>query len=446
MNDEEIENFEEYMGEFDEEVEELASLADFSLKKALLIGVYKGGSEKSQCEEYLHELERLAETLGVATVKKIPCPVKKFEASTYLGKGKLEELGMIASELNADLLIIDDEISPGQQRNLEKLFNIPVLDRTEVILEVFSKHARTKEAKLQIELAKVRYEMPRLKRLWTHLSRQRGGGVNMKGEGEKQIEIDKRILKARVEKLQGELEKVREYRKTQRGARTKSAIPTFAIIGYTNVGKSTLLKALTDADVLVEDKLFATLDTTTRKFVLPNQQEILLIDTVGFIRKIPHTLVSAFRSTLEEAVEADILLHIIDVSHPMAEQQALATFDVLKQLNARDKPIITLLNKVDICTNKDLLNLLIHKYPKTIQISALNHLGFNELMDLMMQELEKGRQKVTIKVPQSEYGVLHEIEEFGVVHSRDYEENDIILHIEGPHEIINRLKKYQISN
>ncbi|MDR3623598.1 MAG: GTPase HflX [Chlamydiales bacterium] len=430
------------MDSIEVENEEFVGFIESSCKRAILVSVYKGGSEKTECEENLQELKRLVDTLGMETLQGIPCSIKKFEASTYLGKGKLEELSQIIREQNADILIIDDEISPGQQRNLEKLFQIPVLDRTEVILEVFSKHARTKEAKLQIELAKIRYELPRLKRLWTHLSRQRGGGVNMKGEGEKQIEIDKRILKAKVERLESELKKVRDYRMTQRGARQKSLIPTFAIIGYTNVGKSTLLKALTEADVLVEDKLFATLDTTTRKFVLPNQQEVLLIDTVGFIRKIPYTLVKAFRSTLEEAVEADILLHIIDASHPMREEQAKATFDVLKELNATEKPVITVLNKVDLCTDLDSLDALQHKYPKTVQISALTGMGFNKLAELMIQELEKGRQKVVIRVPQKDYSVLQEIEKYGQIHNREYEGNDIILFIEGPNDIVNRLKKY----
>lgn len=423
-----------------------SSIKDYSLKRALLVGVYKSGHEKSACEEYLRELEGLCDTLGCQTIRKVPSPLKKFDAATYLGKGKLEELLEIAQEEKAELLIIDDDISPAQQRNLEKHFNIPVLDRTEVILEVFSKHAKSKEAKLQIELAKIRYSLPRLKRLWTHLSRQRGGGVNMKGEGEKQIEIDKRILNARLERLEDELEKIREYRITQRSARKKSSIPTFAIIGYTNVGKSTLLNALTDAGVLVEDKLFATLDTTTRKFILPNQQEVLLIDTVGFIRKLPHTLVSAFRSTLEEAVEADILLHIIDVSNPMAEKQAFATFDVLKELDAEEKPMITVLNKTDVCPSEDLLNFLSHRFPKTVKISALHREGFHELIEMMMKEIQERRRKVTIRVPQSEYKVLHEVEEYGIIHKRDYVENDIIMLIEASHEIINRLRKYWIDS
>jgi GTP-binding protein HflX len=425
------------------EIENLIHI-DIAPQKALLAGIYRSGSEKEECMEYLHELERLGETLGVETVGKVPCLIKKFEASTYLGSGKIEELVEMAKSLGATVFIIDDEITPAQQRNLEQLFKIPVIDRTEVILEVFSKHAKTKEAKVQVELAKIRYELPRLKRLWTHLSRQRGGGVNQKGEGEKQIEIDRRILKRKVETLTLELEKIKAHRATQRVARQRSHIPTFAIIGYTNVGKSTLLKALTDADVLVEDKLFATLDTTTRKFILPNNQEILLIDTVGFIRKIPHTLVAAFRSTLEESVEADILLHLVDISHPMAFEQAKSTYEVLKELNAEKKPIITVLNKLDACTNKKIIDQMRLTYPKTVMISAKSKEGFLDLLDRMTEELEAKRKKVTIKIPQKDFHLLRDVEEHGQIFDREYEDNDIIIKFAAPEEIADRLKKYWI--
>ena len=222
---------------------------------------------------------------------------------------------------------------PYQQRNLEQAFKKPVMDRTELIIEVFAQRAQTIEARLQIELAKIRYQLPRLKRLWTHLSRQvAGGGGFTKGAGEKQIELDRRMLRQRVTRLQKEIEEVRAVRATQRASRIRTGIPTFAIVGYTNAGKSTLLKSLTQAEVLVEDKLFATLDTTTRKFKLPSNQEILLIDTVGFIQKIPHTLIAAFKSTLEEAIHTDVLLHLIDASSPQALEQAKATNEVLKEL------------------------------------------------------------------------------------------------------------------
>ncbi len=412
-------------------------------EKALLVGIYSSGKDKKLCEEYLDELERLADTSGVETVDKVPCSIKRLDAGTYLGSGKIEELIARAAELDADLIIFDDEISPQQQKNLEKLFKKSVIDRTELILEVFAQRAQTKEARLQIELAKVKYQFPRLKRLWTHLSRQTsGGGGFTKGEGEKQIELDRRMLREQIEKLQKELKEVSAQRHTQRSARLRSGIPTFAIVGYTNVGKSTLLKALTQAEVLVEDKLFATLDTTTRKFTLPNRQEILLIDTVGFIRKIPHTLVAAFKSTLEEAVYTDILLHLIDVSHPMAESQAEETMKVLGELHAADRPIITVLNKIDQCKNPLLIHKLRLKYPKTVAISALQRTGFEDLLERMEQEISKLRVIVNLRIPQSQYALISELMREGRVITSEYEENDVLLQIEIPTYLEHKVKKF----
>lgn len=403
------------------------------VKKALLLGAYQSGGNKAQCEEYLAELNRLCETFGIHDTQMIACPIKKLEAGTYLGSGKLEELSALAKEAGIELVIFDDEITPHQQRNLEAIFKLPVIDRTELIIEVFAQRAQTREAKLQIELAKIKYQFPRLRRLWTHLSRQStGGGGYLKGEGEKQIEIDRRLLRRRIDVLKKEIEEVSAQRKTQRGARIRSGIPTFAIIGYTNAGKSTLLRTLTNADVLVEDKLFATLDTTTRKFLLPNRQEILLIDTVGFIRKIPHTLVAAFKSTLEEAIHTDILLHLIDASHPMAEEHAEATLEVLKELGATEHPIITVLNKVDQCQNSLILTKLRLKYPKTVQISALHKTGLDQLAEVMTEELSRLRKVVSLRIPQSHYALVSELMKEGKVLFSDYEENDVLLKIEIP--------------
>ncbi len=418
-------------------------------KKALLISVYKNSSLKETCEEHLTELELLAKTYGIITLQKIPCVVRKFDASTYVTSGKLEELILLAEKLEADVVIFDDEISPAQQRNLEAAFKRPVIDRTEVILGVFAQRAQTKEAQLQIGLAQTKYQAPRLKRLWTHLSRQAGttgggsgGGGYLKGEGEKQIEIDRRILKREIEHLQKELEEVRAIRETQRSLRVKTGVPVLAIIGYTNAGKSTLLNALTDANVFVEDKLFATLDTTTRKYMLENNQEVLLIDTVGFIRKLPHLLVAAFKSTLEEALYADILLHIIDVSHPMAEEQASAALEVLKELNVKDKPILTLLNKVECCNDIVKLTRMKLLYPKCILISALHKTGFETLQEQIITELNQRRQIVSLCIPQSEYGIVSEIMRVGRVLSQDYEENDILIKVELPTALANKLKQY----
>jgi GTP-binding protein HflX len=301
---------------------------------------------------------------------------------------------------------------------------------------------------LQIELAKIRYQFPRLRRLWTHLSRQTataGSGAHLKGEGEKQIEIDRRLLRRQLDRLKVEIEQVAEQRQTQRSLRERTGIPTFAIVGYTNAGKSTLLKALTQADVLVEDKLFATLDTTTRKFVLPNKQEILLIDTVGFIRKIPHTLVAAFKSTLEEAVHTDILLHLIDVSHPKAEEQAEATMQVLKELGAEKHPMITVLNKIDLCENPVIKAKFRVKYPKTVQISAKDGTGFDELLDLMMKEISLLRKVVTVRIPQSHYVLVSELMREGRVIQCDYEENDILLKAEIPARLEHKILAFLVE-
>jgi GTP-binding protein HflX len=425
-----------------------AAEAHAPIKRALLVSAYKGTIQRQICEEHLTELALLVQTYGMDVAAKVACQVRKIDSSTFISEGKLEELINQAKEEAVDLVIFDDEIMPSQQRNLENLFKIPVMDRTGVILGVFAQRAQTKEARLQIELAQVKYQAPRLKRLWSHLSRQTGtgstgsGGGYTKGEGEKQIEIDRRILKKDIDQLQKEIKEVRAIRETQRTARTRSSIPVFAIIGYTNAGKSTLLNALTEANVFVEDKLFATLDTTTRKYSLPNHQDILLIDTVGFIRKLPHLLVAAFKSTLEEAVQADILLHLIDASHPMAEEQAATGLEVLKELDAEKKPIITVLNKIDKCTDKDRLNRLRILYPKTIQISALHKTGFDDLIESIVLELSKQRQTVTMRIPQKDYAVVSEVTRLGNVIYQDYEENDVLLKVDLPTILVNKHMQY----
>lgn len=420
---------------------------------AVLVSVYKGNAEQKKiCEEHLEELALLTETYGVEVLAKVPCVVRRYDAANFVTEGKLEELVAIVKEQKANLVIFDDEIAPSQQRNLESAFGVPVIDRTELILGVFAQRAQTKEARLQIELAQVKYQAPRLKRLWTHLSRQQGsgsggagGGAYLKGEGEKQIEIDRRILKRKIDLLQKEIEEVKTHRDTQRTSRQRSEIPVFALIGYTNVGKSTLLNALTQAGVFVEDKLFATLDTTTRKFTLPNNQEILLIDTVGFIRKLPHLVVAAFRSTLEEAFQADILLHMVDVSHPMAEEQAETTFEVLKELNVEKKPILTVLNKIDLCTDKGMILRMRVKYPRTVAISAVTREGFDDLMELMIDELSKQRRQIKMRIPQSDYAVVSEVMRVGTIHHQEYEENDVLLTVELPVALAEKLKRYIVE-
>lgn len=419
---------------------------------ALLISAYTNPKLLKVCETHLDELELLTKTYGAEVVGKAPCLIRKREAATMLTLGKAEEMVDLAKSLGANLVIIDEEIAPSQQRNLEKLFGVPVIDRTELILEVFAERAQTREARLQVELAKIRYEAPRLKRLWTHLSRQQGtaggggggGGGYLKGEGEKQIEIDRRILKRKIDALKVELEEVKAVRTTQRGARERSSIPTFAIVGYTNAGKSTLMNALTQAGVFVEDKLFATLDTTTRKYALPEGEEVLLIDTVGFIRKLPHHLVAAFKSTLEEALFADILLNVVDISDPAVFDHVETTFEVLKELNADERPIIHLLNKSDLLTDRSILTKFRLKYPHTVELSALHQTGFSELLLKMKEELSKRRLKVTVKIPQQEYALVSEAIRSGNVLHTDYSENDVILIVELPQQLAAKFKPYMI--
>lgn len=420
-------------------------------QRALLVSVYKGTEQKETAQEHLDELAFLVETFGAEIVAREICGIRKYTAATFITSGKLDELKELAAAHDANLIVFDDELTPAQQRNLEEEFKLPVVDRTGIILDVFANHARTKESRLQIEMAKQRYLFPRLKRMWTHLSRQAGGGGGgggggyLKGEGEKQIEIDRRLLKQRLSQLQQELDEVRASRLTQRSARQRNQVLTFALIGYTNVGKSTLLNALTEADVLVENKLFATLDTTTRKFTLPNNQDILLIDTVGFIRKLPHLLVESFKSTLEEAFTADFLLHVVDASHPSAIEQSKTTLAVLKELKAEDKEIITILNKMDECKDPSFLTKFRLLYPHTVPISAKTGEGFKELQEAMIEILSKQRQVVQLRIPQRDYAAVSQVMRDGNILQQEYEDNDVLLRVDLPNILADKLKQYHVE-
>ena len=410
--------------------------------RALLVGVYRTSAEEHQAQDHLKELDLLAQTLRVPVASSWCTLARNLSAATFLSSGKVSHLRSEISSSGANLVIFDDEISPGQQRNLEEALKVPVMDRTEVILGVFASRAQTREAKLQIEMAQIKYASPRLKRMWLHLSRQAGGGGGatgggyLRGKGEKQIEMDRRALKRRLEHLQEELRGVSRYRQTQRHQRERAAIPVFAIVGYTNAGKSTLMNRMTGAHVLVEDKLFATLDTTTRQCVLPNNQPVLLTDTVGFIRKLPHMLIAAFRSTLEESVEADVLLHLIDSSHPLALEQAKTTIEVLSELNAKDRPVITVINKIDLAEQDSRQIATIQKlrisYPKSVQISATTGEGLSALFEEMMAALTNRRRRLFLRIPQSEYRLVAEAVREGTVFSQNYDENDVLIDVELP--------------
>lgn len=424
--------------------------------RAIVVGVMRRPIERELVIEHLQELRLLADTQGIPVIEEMLYSVKSITAATFLSQGKVEDLERLCAETRASLVIFDDEISPSQQRNLERLLKVPVIDRTEVILGVFAMRAKSREAKLQVELAQVKYHLPRLKRLWTHLSRQSGGGGGasgggyQKGEGEKQIEIDRRILKRRVERLEKEIHAIKDYRQTQRSLRERTAIPVLAIVGYTNAGKSTLMNALTNADVYIEDKLFATLDTTTRKFVLANNQEVLFVDTVGFIRKLPHLLVAAFRSTLEEAVHADLILHVMDASHSMAFEQAETTLSVLKELESHDIPIITILNKVDRLQGEqatpaqnEVYQKLKLRFPRCQEISAANKIGIDVLQEEIVHRLKDRRSRLSLRIPQSDYHVLASAIREGKVLSQEYDENDVLVDLEVPASVVFRFDKYK---
>ncbi|HET9492783.1 MAG TPA: GTPase HflX [Chloroflexia bacterium] len=312
----------------------------------MLVGV-EFGKPLWSTSDSLDELEQLAATAGVEVVGRVTQKLSDPNPATLVGKGKLEEIKAARDEQQADLLLFDEELTPGQQRNLEDAFGTKVLDRTGIILDIFARHAQTREGRLQVELAQLEYRLPRLTRMWTHLSRQAVGGVGLRGPGETQLEVDRRRAQERITKLKNELVEVHEHRERYRQKRRREGVPIVALVGYTNAGKSTLLNALSDADVLVQNVLFATLDPTTRLIGLPDGQHALLTDTVGFIQRLPTQLVAAFRATLEEIREADVLVHVLDLTHPNAEEQSKTVDQVLNDLGAGEKPRVVALNKID---------------------------------------------------------------------------------------------------
>lgn len=419
----------------------------YSHLHAILVGVCYRNQKKEEVQEHLQELELLSQTHHIPVVGTFFCTVRAHTAATFLGTGKVEELRQAIEDLGADLVIFDDEITPAQQRNLETLLKVPVIDRTEIILGVFADRARSREAKLQVSLAQVKYMYPRLKRLWTHLSRQVGGGGGasgggyLKGAGEKQIEVDRRILKRQIEQLTKEIKDIALLRDVRKQRRIRTEIPVFAIVGYTNVGKSTLMNALTQAGVYIEDKLFATLDTTTRRLVLPNKREVLLSDTVGFIRKLPHLLVAAFKSTLEEAVQADVLIHLIDASHPAALEQAKTTLQVIDELTEEKPHIMTVLNKMDQIMPASPQHVIYQKlrltYPRIQEISAKEGTGLNTLLAEMARCVAIKQVRLSLRIPQSHYHLVTEIIRIGKIIHQEYDDNDILIEAEVPENQIN---------
>ena len=391
-------------------------------ERVFLIGVeLKSRNNGRDIHDSLEELSELATTAGGKVVgegvQKLPAPC----ASTFIGTGKAGEFAEHCREADVDTVIFDDELSPAQSRNLEKLFNCKILDRTSLILDIFAQRARTKEGKLQIEHAQLQHLLPRLTRFWGHLSRQKGGIGMRGGEGETQLETDRRRVQDRLARISRELEIVRRQRSTQRQGRQRNNWALASIVGYTNAGKSTLLNTLTGAGVLTEDKLFATLDPTTRRLRLPTNQNVLLTDTVGFIRKLPHGLVEAFKATLEEVVQADLLLHIVDVSHPQAEDQIEAVNAVLKEIGADGKPTLMVLNKMDALNgNQDKLTRFLERHPHAVAISATTGEGIVSLLAELGSQLRPSREFIELAVPHEQAGVIARLHEVAQVVERNY--------------------------
>ena len=378
-------------------------------------------------EDSLKELEQLAHTAGLEVVGQAQQHMRSINPASYIGKGKVEELGLLKRELDYDVVVFDDELSPGQLRNLEDTLEVVVLDRTALILDIFAKHARTKEGALQVALAQYEYRLPRLTKQWSHLSRQGVGGVGLRGPGETQLETDRRDIGRRISQLKSELEQVSMHRSLYRNRRKRAGIPVVAIVGYTNAGKSTLLNQLSGANVLVEDKLFATLDPTTRRIALPSGREVLITDTVGFIQKLPTQLVAAFRATLEEVTEAELLLHIVDITHPNVEQHMSTVEQLLTDLGASDKAMIVALNKIDKLPDPDLAQDVTLRYPHSVAISALRGMGTRELLEGIEQALIKQMVKITALIPYDSGKLLSLFHRQGVVESEKYQEDGTLV-------------------
>src|ERR1700745_3957034 len=355
-------------------------------ERALLIGLEKAGVSKWDLRDSMDELRELASSAGAEVVDTVTQKLQKPTAPYYIGKGKAELIRDSIQQQQVTSIIFNDELSPAQGRNLENLLARKVLDRTQLILDIFAQRARSREGRLQIELAQLQYLLPRLTRMWDHLSRQTGG-IGTRGPGETQLEVDRRRVQERIARLERELESVRKTRAIQRQGRKRHQWPVAAVVGYTNAGKSTLLNLLTGADVVAEDKLFATLDPTTRSFVLPNKQRVLLTDTVGFLRKLPHTLIESFKATLEEVSEADLLIHIVDLSHARVDDQIEAVEGVIKELDAFGKQTLIVFNKIDNLQNRDLIETYVKRFPGSVAISARMGEGVDKLVQALQQGL-----------------------------------------------------------
>lgn len=390
-------------------------------EKVLLIGV---STQDEDMEASLDELGELADTAGAVVLGRVIQNREAAHPGTYIGKGKIEEVRLLAEELGADGVICDDELSPAQLRGLEKELELKVMDRTLVILDIFAKHATTREGKLQVEMAQLGYRLARLSGLGKSLSRL-GGGIGTRGPGEKKLETDRRLIKSRLARLNRELKQMQLHRDTARKQRLERAVPVAAVVGYTNAGKSTLMNALTGAGILAQDKLFATLDPTTRRMKLPGGQELLLTDTVGFIRKLPHHLVEAFKSTLEEARYADFILHVVDSSSPQMDAQMETVYETLQALDITGKPVITLFNKRDLTEGAELPKDL--KASRTLGISAATGEGLLKLQELLEDYLRESRVLVEKVYPYAQAGDIARIRRYAQILEEEYREDGIYI-------------------
>jgi len=410
-------------------------------ERALLIGLEKQGVSKWDLQDSLDELRELANSAGAEVVDTVTQKLQKPTAPYYIGRGKAESIKESCQDRNVTSVIFDDELSPAQGRNLENLFARKVLDRTQLILDIFAQRARSREGRLQIELAQLQYLLPRLTRMWHHLSRQTGG-IGTRGPGETQLEVDRRRVQERIARLERELKSVRKTRAIQRQGRKRHQWPVAAVVGYTNAGKSTLLNLLTGADLIAEDKLFATLDPTTRSFVLPNKQRVLLTDTVGFLRKLPHTLIESFKATLEEVSEADLLIHIADLSHPRVDEQMEAVDRVIKELDAYGKQTLIVFNKIDNVANREVIDSHLKRFPGNVAISARTGEGVNQLVQALEGALSSWRLRSRFRIPTNESALIAEIHRVGHVLELRYEVNDALIVAHVPPDLAQKLERY----
>ena len=410
-------------------------------ERAILIGLEKQGVSKWDLRDSMEELRELANSAGAEVVDTVTQKLPKPTAPYYIGRGKAELIKESMAGREVTSVIFDDELSPAQGRNLENLLARKVLDRTQLILDIFAQRARSREGRLQIELAQLQYLLPRLTRMWHHLSRQTGG-IGTRGPGETQLEVDRRRVQERIARLERELESVRKTRSVQRQGRKRHQWPVAAVVGYTNAGKSTLLNLLTGADLVAEDRLFATLDPTTRSFVLPNKQRVLLTDTVGFLRKLPHTLIESFKATLEEVHEADLLIHIVDLSHPRVDEQMEAVDNVIKELDAYGKQTLIVFNKIDRLEEGELADAYMQRFPGSVAISARTGERVGELVQALQDALAQWRLRSRFRIPASESALVAEIHRVGHVLELRYEDDHVLIVAHVPPHLEAKLARY----